>query len=227
MTSANPFDNLKEGRGWLNRAAEMLDGCEDHVSDAEFATAAAAIGSGFVRLAAAEREAAAQTFVDVRHATERAADLERIAAARTADLERIEAADAKVWAHQESEAEAHAAVVEAHKAMTARMQAEKALLDDVGGAALAEGIKRELRAAAEARPHDDEPGSLADRLIAIANAVYGNDTRHVLDAPTGHGLAAVVRTLADGPLIQTEWAAAQFTKLAFELETAGEATDRG
>lgn len=172
MTSGNYSEDFNLGRGWLNRAAEMLDSCEDHVSDAEFARAAAAIGAGFIALAHAERAAASA-----------------------------------------------AEVSEVRQAILS--------LSDEPETTLGEAIAREKRAEDEARPHDNEPGSLADRLIAIANAVYGNDTRHVLDAPTGHGLAAVVRALADGPLIQTEWAAGQFTKLAFELETAEEATDRG
>lgn len=94
---------------------------------------------------------------------------------------------------------------------------------------LVTAVERAQRAAAEARPHDDEPkpkSSLAHRLIATANAVYGNDTGNVLDAPTGHGLAAVVRELGEGPLVQTEWGAAQFRKLADELEIAGR-IDRG
>jgi hypothetical protein len=57
MTSANSSEDLHQGRGWLNRAAEMLDSCEDHVSDAEFARAAAAIGNGFIALAHTERAA--------------------------------------------------------------------------------------------------------------------------------------------------------------------------
>lgn len=55
MTSENHPEDLHQGRGWLNRAAEVLDGCEDHVSDAEFAHAAAIIGNGFIALAHAER----------------------------------------------------------------------------------------------------------------------------------------------------------------------------
>lgn len=51
MNQQKHLEDLHQGRGWLNRAAEMLDACEDHVSDAEFARAAAAIGSGFVALA--------------------------------------------------------------------------------------------------------------------------------------------------------------------------------
>ena len=55
MNQHKQSEDLHIGRGWLNRAAEMLDSCEDHVSDAEFARAAAAIGNGFVALAHAER----------------------------------------------------------------------------------------------------------------------------------------------------------------------------
>lgn len=164
MTSANHVEDLNLGRGWLNRAAEMLDACEDHRSDAEFARAAAAIGNGFIRLAAAEREAAAQAFVDERHAVERVEDLERIATNRTEDLERIAAADAKAWEHQDSEAEVRDAVVEAHRAMTARMRAEQAEVEQRAGvlaaldvAGLAAAGQREKRAEAEARPHDDKP----------------------------------------------------------------------
>jgi uncharacterized protein YegL len=57
MTSTNTSEDLKQGRTWLNRAAEMLDSCEDHRSDAEFARAAAIIGNGFIALAHAERAA--------------------------------------------------------------------------------------------------------------------------------------------------------------------------
>lgn len=63
MTSENTSDNLNLGRGWLNRAAEMLDSCEDHRSDAEFAHAAAIIGNGFIALAHAERAAASMAEV--------------------------------------------------------------------------------------------------------------------------------------------------------------------
>lgn len=164
MNQHKQSEDFNLGRGWLNRAAEMLDSCEDHVSDAEFARAAAAIGAGFIQLAAAEREAAAQAFVDDRHAAERAEDLERLAANRTEDLERIGAADAKAWKHQDAEAEVRTAVIEAHRAMTARMQAEQAEIAqrtealaalDVAG--LSAAGQRQARAEAEARPHDDEP----------------------------------------------------------------------
>lgn len=53
-------EDLHVGRGWLNRAAEMLDSCEDHLSDAEFARAAASIGNGFIALAHAERAATSE-----------------------------------------------------------------------------------------------------------------------------------------------------------------------
>lgn len=57
MNQQKHTEDLHIGRGWLNRAAEMLDSCEDHLSDAEFARAAAAIGNGFIALAHAERAA--------------------------------------------------------------------------------------------------------------------------------------------------------------------------
>lgn len=58
MNQHKHTSDIDLGRGWLNRAAEMLDSCEDHVSDAEFAYAAAVIGNGFIGLAHAERAAA-------------------------------------------------------------------------------------------------------------------------------------------------------------------------
>lgn len=58
MTSENTPDNLNLGRGWLNRAAEMLAALlERRQPDAEFARAAAAIGNGFVALAQAQMSA--------------------------------------------------------------------------------------------------------------------------------------------------------------------------
>lgn len=71
MNQQKQSSDLNLGRGWLNRAAEMLDSCEDHVSDAEFARAAAAIGNGFIALAHAERAAASMEEVSsVRQAIE-------------------------------------------------------------------------------------------------------------------------------------------------------------
>jgi len=199
MNQQKQPSDLDLGRDWLERSAFSVD----HVDRAarpdalEFARVAAMIGSGFVQLGAIAQVAAW-----------RAEDLARIAAEREAESENDEV------------------VREANRLALARERAEldlveqrKALLGELDVSTLAASGLREQRDAAEARPHDDGP-SLADRLITIANSVYGNDTRHVLDAPTGHGLAAVVRELADGPLIQTQWAAAQFRKLADELEIA-------
>jgi hypothetical protein len=122
--------DLHIGRGWLNRAAEMLDACEDHVSDAEFATAAAAVGNGFVQLAAVERTTAW-----------RAEDLARFAADREAERENDEV------------------VREANLLALARERREVARFEDrardVGIDVAA--FQRAVQAQAEARPHDDEP----------------------------------------------------------------------
>lgn len=108
MTSANTSEDLHQGRGWLNRAAEMLDACEDHVSDAEFATAAAAIGSGFVALAQAQMSAP----------------------------------------------------------MSMRLTSEMP-------PALISAVERAGRAAAEARPHDDEPVNLCETDADMAARFAG------------------------------------------------------
>lgn len=135
MTSENYPEDLHQGRGWLNRAAEMLDSCEDHVSDAEFARAAAAIGNGFIQLAAVERTTAW-----------RAEDLARWTADREAERENDEV------------------VRETNRLILARERGELALVEQrtsalaaLDVAALAASGQREKRAEAEALPHDDEP----------------------------------------------------------------------
>jgi len=95
-------EDLHEGRGWLNRAAERLDAAEDSVSAAEFAYAAAVIANGFIGLAHAERALAS---------------MNEVSQVRQAILS----------------------------------------LPDEPETTLGEAIAREKRAAAEARPHDDEP----------------------------------------------------------------------
>lgn len=197
--------DLEKGRGWLEAAEAAVRA--DRVAfpeSVEVARAAALIGTGFVQLAAAEREAAAQAFVDERHAAERAEDLARIAANRTEDLERIAAADAKAWEHQDSEAEVRAAVVEAHRATAERMRAEQELLGDVDAAAVGAAVRRVRQAAEEARPHDGEPLSLhtalavgIDRGLRDLGAELSGCTPSML---TGH----VIRELRDAGLHPSE-----------------------
>jgi len=64
MTSNEPADDIHEGRGWLNRAADRLNAWEDALSAAEFARAAATIGAGYIALAYAERAAASSATLD-------------------------------------------------------------------------------------------------------------------------------------------------------------------
>jgi hypothetical protein len=148
--------DLHIGRGWLNRAAEMLDACEDHVSDAEFATAAAAVGNGFVQLAAVEQWAAG-----------RAEDVERQAERRAQD------------------APLNASIVEAHQlaAELAQQQLKTLRANEIVVDAAA--FQREAQARAEARPHDDEPVNLretdADMAARFAGQV-GELTSRIDDA---------------------------------------------
>jgi len=100
-------EDLHAGRGWLNRAAEMLDSCEDHLSDAEFARAAATIGHGFVALAHATQSLEAMASTARRRALFDAA------------AEREERAEAEARPHDDEDAERradrHAEITEAER----------------------------------------------------------------------------------------------------------------
>lgn len=135
MNQPKHLEDLHEGRGWLNRAAEMLDSCEDHVSDAEFARAAAAIGDGFIQLAAVQLQAEM---------------------------------GAGAAEHNQRILEMQSVIADAHRALEGRVRAEKAEIEartaklaELDAATLAASGLRERRAAAEARPHDDEARSCA------------------------------------------------------------------
>lgn len=167
-----PGADLAKARNWLLAAERRFEDV-----DPSAAHAAAMIGAGFVQLAAVVQTARFQAAVDARHEAERAADLERISAA-----------DEKVWAHQDAEAEVRTAVVEAHQAMTAKMQAEEAeierriaLLGELDVATLAASGQRQERAATEARPHDGEPANLAVKVSELTSRI--EDALSWLDEP--------------------------------------------
>lgn len=147
MTSENYSEDLHQGRGWLNRAAEMLDSCEDHVSDAEFARAAAAIGSGFVDLASVELQA-------------------KISAASAQE-------NARIFELQSVIAEAHEAMADRMRAEQAEIELRTAKLAELDVATLAAAGLPERRAEAEARPHDDEPVNLCETDADLAARFAG------------------------------------------------------
>lgn len=107
-------DNTAKAQRWLDTAANNLVTVGGGLEPGEYIRAAAAIGFGYSQLAHLDEQR-----------VNRADDLQRHAEERTADLERIAGADAKLWAHYETEAATSAAVAEAHRAMTARMDAER------------------------------------------------------------------------------------------------------
>jgi len=87
MTSNEPADDIHEGRGWLNRAADRLNAWEDALGAAEFARAAATIGAGYIALAYAERAAASSATLDA--TAERQAQAHAEAEARPHDDEPV------------------------------------------------------------------------------------------------------------------------------------------
>jgi hypothetical protein len=146
----------------------MLDSCEDHESDAEFARAAAAIGSGFVDLASVELQA-------------------KISAASAQE-------NARIFELQSVIAEAHEAMADRMRAEQAEIELRTAKLAELDVATLAASGLREKRAEAEARPHDDEPGAGTARLAAlIGEGLVACEPHPLLHSYTQRYIASVLR----------------------------------